>query len=554
MKKLFLLIFIIVFSSLFSFANETNIIDLSKQKWEYRWGDSPFENGIPLWTKDKENSSKWQTIQYPSNPPKRDGNTNVWYRVKLPDNLTNDPHVYIFSMDLVPQVYYKSKMIYSFGKLDEKGQGKYSGWPWHMFSIPLDSAGEYLYFRIYSHYLDIGMYGEILIASKGKHFERMLDYDIPKIMVGSVATFVAFLFLLSYLAKLKRTELLILGLLFLSQGLNILFSVKITQMYLFYPLLKQYILAICFFFFPIGMAMFMDKSIKLKTPFNLVKRVWQVHLVYLLGAVSGALIGFYDISSTYEYFDKLYYFVTLPILTIYMIYFFIKGDSQVRLITSSFLIISIYWVYSFLLAYHILPWAEYPSDIAVFLSLLLLSYSVIKKLNYTSELEEEKEELTVLSTIDHLTKLYNRKEIDKLLVTNENLFKRYKEEFSVILLDLDNFKHVNDTYGHLAGDKFLVDLGDILTKFTREVDQVGRWGGEEFLIVCPKTNKEKALKVAEGLRVKIENYDFEVVGKKTASFGVATVKEDETIKDLIARADEAMYTSKKEGKNKVSYK
>ncbi len=184
----------------------------------------------------------------------------------------------------------------------------------------------------------------------------------------------------------------------------------------------------------------MDKTITLKVKFNLIKRIWQIHLVYFLGALIGAAIGLYAIPSAYKYFDMLYYFITLPILTVFMIYFFIIGNSQVKLITFSFLIISIYWIYSFLVAYHLVPWAEYPSDIAVFLCLILLSYSIVKRLNYTTDLEEEKEELTVLSSIDYLTKLYNRKEIDNVLKNCESFYNRYKDDFSIILLDIDDFK------------------------------------------------------------------------------------------------------------------
>jgi len=345
-----------------------------------------------------------------------------------------------------------------------------------------------------------------------------------------------------------------LGLLFLTQGLNILCSVKIIQLYLFYPLLNQYILAISFYAFPFGMAIFMDIKIKHKTPFNLLRKIWQVHLLYILGAFFGAVFGLFDIVSTYEYFDILYYFITLPLLTIFMVYFFFKGDNEVKLITASFLIISIYWVISFLIAYNILPWTEHPADIAVFLSLLILTYSVVKKLNYTNELEYEKEYLKVLSSTDYLTNLYNRKEIDKLLIKHENIFKRYNEIFSIILLDIDDFKEVNDTHGHLVGDDILIEFSNILTQHTRETDFVGRWGGEEFIVICPKTNKEEAVTLSEKLRNKIQKHSFKIIGNATASFGIASYKKEDSRITILARADEAMYISKIDGKNKVRYK
>ena len=144
MKKiLFLLIF-----TLFCFANEIKSIDLTKFEWQYKWGDSPFENNFPLWTNDKENDSSWQKIDFPSNPENRNNQTNVWYRVKLPDALPNDPNLYIVSIDLITQVYFENRQIYHFGEFNKEGKGEYKGWPWHLIKLPNDSAGKYLYFRI----------------------------------------------------------------------------------------------------------------------------------------------------------------------------------------------------------------------------------------------------------------------------------------------------------------------------------------------------------------------------------------------------------------------
>lgn len=554
MKKLILLFLFIINFSIFSFGSELNEIDLSKLKWEYRWGDSPFEKNIPLWTSEDTDSSTWSEIGFPSNPPNRNGNTNVWYRVKLPSTLTNDPTLYIFSIDLISEIYYKNKRIYHFGEFDKAGKGEFIGWPWHMVSLPVDSAGEYLYFRVYSNYIDIGLWGEVLISSKGDIYEKLLKDDIPKIIVGSISIFVSILFLLTFLSKFKKIELLILGLLFLTQGINVFCSAKIIELYLYFPLLNQYLLAISFFFFPVAMALFMDKSIKYNVPLNLIKRIWQVHLIYLICSISGAILGFYDIPSTYKYFDIFYNFITLPILTIFMIYFFFKGDKQIKIITFSFLIISIYWLYSSLIAYGLVSWTEYPSDVAVFICLIFLSHSVVNKLNYTHELEEEKENLTILSSTDYLTKLFNRKEIDSVLKTNEYLYKRYKDDFSIILLDIDDFKKINDIYGHLSGDKVLIDIANILTKFTRETDIVGRWGGEEFLIICAKTNKEQAMKLAENLRNKIAKHLFAHLKYETASFGISSYKENDSLTELISRADDAMYLVKSKGKNRVEFK
>ena len=297
------------------FSNESKEIDLSKANWEYRFGDSPFENNIPLWTIENNDQTLWDKIEFPRNPPNRNNQTNIWFRVKLPDVLPNDSYLYIVSTDLINQVYYESKQIYHFGEFDKEGKGEFKGWPFHLISLPNDSAGKYLYFRIYSNYTDIGFWGEILISSKVEIFEKLFKNDLPNIIVGSISIFVSILFLLTFLSKIKRLELLILGLLFLTQGLNVFFSSKIIEIYFYFPLLKQYVLSIAYFFFPLGMALFMDKSINYKVPFNLIRRVWQFHLIYLLGGIFGSILGFYNLPVVYECFDIFYNFITLPILT-----------------------------------------------------------------------------------------------------------------------------------------------------------------------------------------------------------------------------------------------
>ncbi|MGB3752008.1 MAG: hypothetical protein WA945_10610, partial [Arcobacteraceae bacterium] len=398
MNKIFFIVIFIIFNVTLSFSSQIDVIDLSKQKWEYRWGDSVFEKNIPLWTDKNIDPTQWKEIAFPSNPPLRNEQTNVWYRIKLPDTLTKDPTLYISSIDLVAQVYLNGKQIYHFGDFDEQGKGSFQGWPWHMISLPSHSAGDYLYFRVYSNYSDIGLWGEVFISSQGYIFKKLLHEDIPKIMIGSVAVFVGVLFLLSFISRRKRIEFFILGLLFISQGLDIVISAKILELYLYFPLLKQYILAAVFFFFPIGMALFMDKTIQKKVPFNLIRRIWQIHLLYFIGAIFGALLGFFSIASTYDYFDMLYNFFSLPILTLFMIYFFFTGDKETKLITFSFFLISLYWVYSYLSAHMMLSWGEFPSEVAVFSCLLFLSYFVITKLNYADDLQKEKDTLEIISS------------------------------------------------------------------------------------------------------------------------------------------------------------
>lgn len=167
------------------------------------------------------------------------------------------------------------------------------------------------------------------------------------------------------------------------------------------------------------------------------------------------------------------------------------------------------------------------------------------------ELEEKNQLLKELSITDKLTGLFNRVKIDEVLKANLGMFERYDNVFSVVVLDIDNFKKINDNFGHPVGDDVLQEFAKILQQNIRATDTIGRWGGEEFMIICSETDSAGAVKLAGLLREKIASCEFEKVGHVTASFGVSQVDVGDSIEELVNRADWALYSAKDEGKNRV---
>ena len=161
------------------------------------------------------------------------------------------------------------------------------------------------------------------------------------------------------------------------------------------------------------------------------------------------------------------------------------------------------------------------------------------------------EQLHKLSVTDHLTQIFNRIKIEEQIDSENKRRLRYKNKFSVVLLDIDHFKNVNDTYGHDVGDHILVTISKLISDNIRQSDIVGRWGGEEFIIVCQETEIEGAMRVAEHLRELIINTDFEKIGKMTCSFGVTEAIDNDNVNDIIKRSDEALYEAKDAGRNCV---
>lgn len=170
------------------------------------------------------------------------------------------------------------------------------------------------------------------------------------------------------------------------------------------------------------------------------------------------------------------------------------------------------------------------------------------------DIEEKNKELEKLATTDKLTSLYNRRKIEELLEFEINRSERFNHNFGLAIVDIDKFKEVNDTYGHQIGDKVLKEIANILNTNRRKTDFVGRYGGEEFIIICPESDVEGVIKLMETFKEKICKHKFSKVGNKTASFGVTMSQRGDTIESVLKRADDALYQAKDNGRNKIEYK
>lgn len=166
-------------------------------------------------------------------------------------------------------------------------------------------------------------------------------------------------------------------------------------------------------------------------------------------------------------------------------------------------------------------------------------------------LNTKNEELSVLSKTDALTNLNNRLHIESLLEDELSRLKRYQHPLSILLLDLDMFKEINDQHGHLCGDSVLKQFSQVLKDNTRQTDKIGRWGGEEFLIILPETDADMAYRLAEKLRTAIAAERFDTVDQVTASFGLTQATQEQSSRELIQIVDAALYQAKEQGRNCV---
>lgn len=181
----------------------------------------------------------------------------------------------------------------------------------------------------------------------------------------------------------------------------------------------------------------------------------------------------------------------------------------------------------------------------------LMAVAGLTSLWWLRKLRLLNEQLHVLSVTDQLTGLVNRRGLDKAFGAELERVRRYQRPMTVILLDIDHFKRINDEQGHLMGDKVLAEFARLLQTAARQVDTVCRWGGEEFLVICHETPVQQARDVAERLLHTVRCHAFACGCTLTASAGVASATDGDTVSTLEARADAALYEAKSKGRDRV---
>lgn len=181
----------------------------------------------------------------------------------------------------------------------------------------------------------------------------------------------------------------------------------------------------------------------------------------------------------------------------------------------------------------------------------IFSVILVTSLFWAAKLKTINRRLAVQSVTDHLTGLSNRADLSNRFRKEMERARRYRRPFSVLLLDIDHFKKVNDEFGHLEGDRLLTAFSRIVQNTTRTFDTVGRWGGEEFLILCPETDADQAMVLARRILDAVRSHPFGDGRHHTVSAGAATLRAGDTIDSLLLRADNALYQAKNGGRDRA---
>ncbi|MBU2954931.1 GGDEF domain-containing protein [Marinobacter sp. F3R08] len=341
------------------------------QGWEYRWGDSPFNAaGVPEWVLE-EAPEKWRSIGFPSNPPGRDGRENIWFRVTLPVGDWQEPVLYIFSVDLIVQVWVDGENIYQYGAFDNQGRGKFEGWPWHSVVLPENYRGKPVYFRVFSNYTDIGLWGEISIMDHPDLVVYVLRNSLEALVIAGFATLIALLSVIFALLQTEKRTFASLSLFTIASALMLVSESQASLLIAYKPLMWDFLAAGSYYVLPVAMALLLEQWLASHRPW-VINLIWKVHLVYLAGAMLGALTGVFDLSSTFPPFDALF------LASLIIIFAVVLRSIRLMLLEQKILFLAFGFFCALLIAdmavaHGVIPWMRVP----VSWGMLLFSLAVV---------------------------------------------------------------------------------------------------------------------------------------------------------------------------------
>lgn len=540
--------------------------------WEWRWGDSPVDASGSLAWLNETGEVGWQAIDFPSNPPDRQNHEILWLRTVLPAGEWRDPVLYIYSIDLIAQFYLDGKPLYQYGEFDARGRGEFAGWPWHMIELPDDFAGKPLHIRVFSDYTDIGLWGEAMVLDRLDLLTLVMKRSWTDVVISAFSLLVALLAGCFALVGTQRHSLGAVALFSLAASTMIFAETQASQLLVNRPLIWDGLAAAGYFILPVGIGMLLTHWMT-GVPQRCVQALWRLHLAYLLGAVGLSQLGLVTIASTYPPFD-LMLAITLPLMLAVSAWDFSRLKGEQRWIIGSFAIMAGLLLADMAVAHGLLAWRQVPVSLGLLVfSLTIVGVSLwdyrrtqhqLTRLHHhleeqvrtrTVELDHLVRKLEEFSYEDPLTGLKNRRYFDELMQHEATRADREGTPLSLIMIDLDHFKQVNDRYGHAAGDSVLMSVAELLKDHFRHADVVCRLGGEEFVALLPGATTEsaeaRAQALVESVRQLRMRYAEMALPTITLSCGVATYPchAREPIA-LLGLADKALYQAKYGGRNR----
>jgi len=537
-----------------------NIID----QFQYKIGAFPTGGNISPIDSAIQNDSwnKFRTIQELSseiNP----GDT-VWFKVTIPELKYSSSGIYF------EELYANSYEIYQGNDLVYRKNRK---WFHNHNAIILPIKNSYtvteLYIKVPFFDTKIGPKSNVYVGAYKTLESLYFTKDFINIYIGFGLIFLSLIVLICSFLLRNNPKKIGLSLTFTILSLGIIVIVSSTNILMYFSNLEEILLILydiaLFYGFPL-LTYFFSLVVSNKSG-GIIQKLWRTQIVYSILCTIFMIVNIasgYSYNSLYAYFSSIFAGFLISIQLIILIgsgiYYSFKGNQNARIFIIGFscFAIALFAELSIYFAvnkdYTLVFWKWGLLAFAVSL-IVIFGKQYSKNHQIIDDYSNELKRIDALSKTDYLTTLPNRMEItNKLGAAIEN-YRSSNQNFALALCDIDNFKRLNDTYGHNFGDEVLVSLAQILKNAMRAADSVGRWGGEEFLIIISTENYDDAYHILDRLRNTISDHRFihnnEII-KISATFGLCQYDDSQGIKNCLDFTDQALYHGKENGKNIVS--
>lgn len=344
--------------------------------WQYRWGDSPFlPDGTPVWIAEVGDAGEWQDIAFPSNPPGRKGREHVWFRVTLPEGEWYAPALYIYSADIILQIWFRGELFYQYGTFDDQGRGKFEGWPWHEIPLPDGYEGETMYFRVFSNYTDIGLWGEVAILDHPDLVLHIVSQSAESLIIAALSALIALLALVFALIQRGQRSFASITLFSFLTAVMLVAESQASLLIAYQPLLWDYLAAGSYYLIPVALALLLRQWLQEQRPALISWLMWS-HLAFAFGALALALSGLVDLSSTFPVFDGVL-LLSLVLMSLIVVRHFAALFREQQILLFACGLFAALLILDMGVAHGFLPWGRVPiSWGALAFSLAVISISV----------------------------------------------------------------------------------------------------------------------------------------------------------------------------------
>lgn len=538
---------------MYVFFLATTVASAASSDWYYRAEDVSINPQVA----GGEVFDGWQAVGHPYDlPVDQEAGSAIWLRhdfsAEDAQAIQYDPALFFSTTDQSFEIYLDGKQIYAYGDMAEGSRSR--GMMWHLVHLPMDFGGKSIYIHLASDYHDnLGSLDRFALGEGADHMRKLIQRDCLYIIPLPITFFMIFLMLCFLFISRKQLRFtwycIVFFILFFiwtiaASDIKMLFVhdaafwwnlllISIYLMALFLNLIVYEIIEPCF-----------------KNKMKWIVIYYALYVVYVFG---GQLIGYQTMRTSLTFF-----YLSGTILQAIVVYMVgqsaWQGNEDCRAFFVALVSIPLLAVYDVLGShFRIVPWFAHMTVFGVIGFAFFVLRVFVIKIRREQQLQDEVERTREISFIDPLTKCYNRKKLEQISQRVFSDLGRSDKGISLLFLDIDHFKAINDAFGHDVGDKVLEDFANIVRMCLRHDDTFVRYGGEEFLVLCANTDRAGAKMIAERIRSEVEQHPFMNGLQLTCSIGISGWQQgvQETIDSFIKRADLAVYRAKANGRNRV---